>query len=58
MARFVSSQVDSDMTLKVGGDWTQPMVLDMGMPMSCGSPSYRGRMMASRRQSIARRNIR
>jgi hypothetical protein len=36
---FVRSAIVSDMALKVGGDWTHPIVQDMGMATSWGSPS-------------------
>jgi hypothetical protein len=48
----------SDIVLKVGGDSLHPMVADMGMAISWGSPSYFGSMIARRMQCLALRNIR
>ena len=45
------SQTVSDMVQKVAGDWTQPMVVLMGMAMSGSSSSYTGGRMASERHA-------
>ena len=48
---LVRSQTVSDMVQKVAGDWTQPMVVLMGMATSGSSSSYRGGRMASEGQA-------
>lgn len=52
---FARSAIVSDIAQKVGGDCTQPMVQAMGIATSGSSPSYRGGIMASLRQSLARK---
>ncbi len=58
MAWLARSQVVSDMVLKVGGDWVQPMVQASGMAISCSSFSYLGRTTARRRHPWGSKNIR